>query len=198
MTDEQARRRFAMARIARLATADAGGHPHIVPMVFAVASGRDAGADTVYSAVDAKPKRSTSLRRLANIAANPRVAVLVDRDEGGELAGGVPQGLLGVVDRGAREPDGSGHLAGGQHLVVRHARQHVAPGGDVAPELVEMLDRPPPEGVVVGGVPEVQAAALGHPAGELGDPGGADRLRGGLPEDGGGGELSAHIRTMPS
>jgi PPOX class probable F420-dependent enzyme len=32
----------------------------------------------VYSAVDAKPKRSTSLRRLANIAANPRVAVLVD------------------------------------------------------------------------------------------------------------------------
>jgi PPOX class probable F420-dependent enzyme len=79
MTDEQARRRFAMARIARLATADAGGHPHIVPMVFAVASGRDAGADTVYSAVDAKPKRSTSLRRLANIAANPRVAVLVDR-----------------------------------------------------------------------------------------------------------------------
>lgn len=76
MTDEQARRRFAAARVARLATADAGGRPHVVPMVFAVVSRRD--ADTVYSAVDAKPKRSTSLRRLANVAANPRVAVLVD------------------------------------------------------------------------------------------------------------------------
>jgi PPOX class probable F420-dependent enzyme len=72
MTPEQARRRFAQARVARLATADAGGLPHLVPMVFALTS------DTIYSAVDAKPKRSTSLRRLANIAANPRVAVLVD------------------------------------------------------------------------------------------------------------------------
>lgn len=82
MTDEEARRRVARARVARLATADADGRPHIVPMVFALASGAETGAtrsgDTVYSAVDAKPKRSTSLRRLANIAANPRVAVLVD------------------------------------------------------------------------------------------------------------------------
>ena|SRR5919199_385809 len=72
MTPEQARRRFADARVARLATADADGRPHLVPMVFTVVS------DTIYSAVDAKPKRSTSLRRVANIAANPRVAVLVD------------------------------------------------------------------------------------------------------------------------
>ncbi|MFY9809163.1 MAG: TIGR03668 family PPOX class F420-dependent oxidoreductase [Pseudonocardiaceae bacterium] len=76
MTDEQARRRFAAVPVARLATADASGRPHVVPMVFALIS--DGGADTLYSAVDAKPKRSTSLRRLANIAANPRVAVLVD------------------------------------------------------------------------------------------------------------------------
>ena len=59
-------------------------------MTFALASGRDASqagagrrcsGDTVYSAVDGKPKRSTSLRRLANIAANPRVAVIVDHYE---------------------------------------------------------------------------------------------------------------------
>jgi PPOX class probable F420-dependent enzyme len=75
MTDEQGRRRFAAARVARLATADAGGRPHVVPLVFALVN---AGADPVYSAVDTKPNRSTSLRRLANIAANPRVAVLVD------------------------------------------------------------------------------------------------------------------------
>ena len=35
-------------------------------------------ADVIYSAVDAKPKRHTALRRLANIAAEPRVAVLAD------------------------------------------------------------------------------------------------------------------------
>ncbi|HEX4018466.1 MAG TPA: TIGR03668 family PPOX class F420-dependent oxidoreductase [Frankiaceae bacterium] len=67
-----ARERFAAARVARLATADATGRPHLVPIVFAVAG------DTVYSAVDAKPKRSRALRRLANVRANPAVALLVD------------------------------------------------------------------------------------------------------------------------
>jgi PPOX class probable F420-dependent enzyme len=60
------------ARIARLATVDALGTPHLVPIVFAV------DGDRVYSAVDAKPKRTPALRRLANIAVNPHVAVLVD------------------------------------------------------------------------------------------------------------------------
>lgn len=90
MTEEQARRRFAAARVARLATADANGRPHVVPMVFALAPGRDNGeadvgetrsGDTIYTAVDAKPKRTTSLRRLANIVANPCVAVLADHYE---------------------------------------------------------------------------------------------------------------------
>jgi PPOX class probable F420-dependent enzyme len=72
MTPEQARERFAAARVARLATANAEGVPHLVPIVFAVAG------DVVYSAVDAKPKRTTALRRLADVRANPRVALLVD------------------------------------------------------------------------------------------------------------------------
>jgi PPOX class probable F420-dependent enzyme len=71
----EARERFAAARVARLATADPEGRPHLVPVVFAV---RD---DTVYSAVDAKPKRTTSLRRLANVAVNPAVSLLVDHYE---------------------------------------------------------------------------------------------------------------------
>jgi PPOX class probable F420-dependent enzyme len=71
----EARERFAAARVARLATADAGGRPHIVPVVFAVRE------DTVYSAVDAKRKRTTSLRRLANVAENPAVSLLVDHYE---------------------------------------------------------------------------------------------------------------------
>jgi PPOX class probable F420-dependent enzyme len=76
MTPDQARERFAAARVARLATADAGGVPHLVPVVYAVHSAAE--ADVIYSAVDAKPKRTTALRRLANVAANPRVALLVD------------------------------------------------------------------------------------------------------------------------
>lgn len=72
MREEEARRRFAQARVARLATVDRSGRPHLVPLVFALEG------DTVVSAVDHKPKRSAALRRLANIAANPRVALLVD------------------------------------------------------------------------------------------------------------------------
>ncbi|MFJ6215425.1 TIGR03668 family PPOX class F420-dependent oxidoreductase [Streptomyces sp. NPDC092296] len=67
-----ARARFAACRIARLATADAEGHPHLVPVVFAV------DGDTVLTAVDHKPKRTTHLRRLADIAVNPAVCLLAD------------------------------------------------------------------------------------------------------------------------
>jgi PPOX class probable F420-dependent enzyme len=51
-----------------------------VPFVFAVE------ADTVYSAVDHKPKRTLALRRLSNIAENPAVSVLVDHYDDVEWA----------------------------------------------------------------------------------------------------------------
>ncbi|MDQ6606257.1 MAG: TIGR03668 family PPOX class F420-dependent oxidoreductase [Actinomycetota bacterium] len=73
MTAAEARARFAAARVARLATASRDGRPHLVPFTFALL-----GDATIVSAVDAKPKRTTALRRLANIAANPSVAALVD------------------------------------------------------------------------------------------------------------------------
>ena len=76
MAPEEARARFAAARVARLATADAAGVPHLVPVVFVVDVSVD--GDVLYSAVDAKPKRTTALRRLANVQANPHVALLVD------------------------------------------------------------------------------------------------------------------------
>jgi len=68
----RSRERFAAARHALLATADRSGAPHIVPIVFALAG------ETIYNAVDRKPKRTTELRRLANARANPRAAVLVE------------------------------------------------------------------------------------------------------------------------
>jgi PPOX class probable F420-dependent enzyme len=64
--------RFAAAPQAILATAGADGQPHLVPVVFAVSH------DVLYTAVDAKRKSTQRLRRLANIAENPRVSVLVE------------------------------------------------------------------------------------------------------------------------
>jgi PPOX class probable F420-dependent enzyme len=72
VTRQQARSRFAEAKVARLATVDPQSRPHLVPIVFALAG------ETIYSVVDAKPKRTTELRRLRNVRSNPLVSVLVD------------------------------------------------------------------------------------------------------------------------
>jgi len=59
-------------RVARLATVGADGRPHVVPVCFAL------DGDTLYTAVDEKPKSTRRLRRLANIEANPQVELVVD------------------------------------------------------------------------------------------------------------------------
>src|SRR6185436_19134818 len=64
--------RLTAARVARLATTDPDGRPHLVRIVFAVEG------DTLYSAVDQKPKRSRTLRRIENARARPDVTILVD------------------------------------------------------------------------------------------------------------------------
>lgn len=63
------------ASVARLATIDADGRPHLVPIAFALEG------DTLYSAVDDKPKRSRRLRRIDNARERPDVTVLVDHYE---------------------------------------------------------------------------------------------------------------------
>lgn len=72
MDTEAARTYFLTSRVARLATVRPDGTPHLVPICFAL------DGDTLYSAVDHKPKRSAELQRLANITANPRVTLLAD------------------------------------------------------------------------------------------------------------------------
>lgn len=61
-------------RVARLATADERGRPHVVPICFALDGG------TLYTPIDEKPKSGdyTRLRRLRSIAINPHVQVLFD------------------------------------------------------------------------------------------------------------------------
>lgn len=89
--------RLTHARVARLATITEAGRPHIVPIVFAV------DGDTLYFAVDSKPKRTTDLKRLKNIAANPSVSILADYyedDDWGRLWWVRADGVARVVIHG--------------------------------------------------------------------------------------------------
>jgi PPOX class probable F420-dependent enzyme len=65
------------ARLGHLATADATGAPHNVPVCFWFDGAH------FYFAIDEKPKRERGmgLRRMRNIAANPRVAMVIDHYE---------------------------------------------------------------------------------------------------------------------
>jgi PPOX class probable F420-dependent enzyme len=87
------------ARIAHLATADAAGQPHVVPICF-VFDGR-----RIYSPIDEKPKTRSPLRlkRVRNIASNSRVAVIVDRydEDWNRLAYVLISGTAGLLHRGS-------------------------------------------------------------------------------------------------
>jgi PPOX class probable F420-dependent enzyme len=72
LSPNEARSRFAQARVARLATVSPTGVPHLVPVTFAVLSSR------IVFAVDHKPKSTIRLRRLDNIRARPAVCLLAD------------------------------------------------------------------------------------------------------------------------
>ena len=64
-------------RVGHLATANADGVPHVIPVCFTT-DGR-----FIYSVLDQKPKRTSlnRLRRVRNIQANPQVTLLIDHYE---------------------------------------------------------------------------------------------------------------------
>ena len=86
------------ARVAHLATADADGQPHVIPICF-VYDGKN-----FYSPIDEKPKRATplKLKRLRNIAANPQVAIVIDHydDDWTKLAYVLVSGKARITVRG--------------------------------------------------------------------------------------------------
>lgn len=65
------------ARVARFATADLNGQPHVVPICYALVE------MTVYFSIDEKPKKrpEKQLKRLQNLINNPRAALVVDHYE---------------------------------------------------------------------------------------------------------------------
>jgi PPOX class probable F420-dependent enzyme len=72
LPEREARARFAAVPVARLATADGRGRPHVVAVTFAV------DGDVIYTAVDQKPKSGTVLKRLRNLGENPWACMLAD------------------------------------------------------------------------------------------------------------------------
>ena len=115
MEIDEARERFASARVARLATCGADGRPHVVPITFAL------DGDLLVTAVDHKPKRTTALKRLANIAENPRVSVLVDEydDDWARLWWARADGTASVVDPEAAERERLARLLGERYEQYR-------------------------------------------------------------------------------
>lgn len=86
------------SRVARLGTADRAGQPLVVPVCY-VFDGR-----ACFSAIDAKPKRvpARELRRVRNIAENPRVSLVVDRydEEWSRLCWVIVQGRAEILTEG--------------------------------------------------------------------------------------------------
>ena len=97
MTTNECRALLSTQPVARLASIGPGG-PHLVPIVFAVDGNR------IVTAVDHKPKRTTQLQRLSNIAAEPAVAVLADHyeDDWEQLWWVRADGTATIIDGGPR------------------------------------------------------------------------------------------------
>jgi PPOX class probable F420-dependent enzyme len=121
--------RFAQARVAHLATIGPDGLPHLVPCVFALQD------DQIVSVIDEKPKRTRSLQRLANIMANPRVAVLVDRyDEDWTKLWWIRADGVGVI----RE-DGPEREAAVRTLAAKYPQYVAEP--PTGPAIIVVVDR---------------------------------------------------------
>jgi PPOX class probable F420-dependent enzyme len=120
-------------RVARLATADAVGQPHAIPIVFATDGQR------LYTPLDDKPKRLAprQLKRVRNVLENPRVAIVLDHydEDWSRLA------WLIVTGRGAIVEGGDVHATGVRLLHEKYAQYRAMPLDDrplivVTPERV--------------------------------------------------------------
>lgn len=114
---DEARRRFASARVARLATIRPDGSPHLVPISFAL------DESLIYTAVDDKPKRSSALQRLRNVEGHPEVSLLVDHydEDWGRLWWVRADGLARA------EVSGAEHAAAVRALAAKYPQYGGAP-----------------------------------------------------------------------
>jgi len=131
-------------RVSRLATADAGGRPHAVPVCFAYSAGN------IYIALDEKPKDvpPDRLKRVRNILENPDVALIADRyaEDWGRLAFVMVRGRAGLLEPGAPEHAAAVRLLRGKYHQYEGMRIEAHPVVAVRAESVASwgaLDGPP-------------------------------------------------------
>jgi PPOX class probable F420-dependent enzyme len=96
LADPRVREFVAGARVAHLAAADGTGSPHNVPLCYWF------DGERIYFMIDEKPKRQKGLglKRMRNIAENPRVAVVIDHyeEDWSQLAYVMIRGFARVVE----------------------------------------------------------------------------------------------------
>jgi PPOX class probable F420-dependent enzyme len=89
---KKAARLIAQERVCRVATAGAGGRPHLVPVVHVLAG------DKIYfgSGDDA--------RKVTNLRENPQIAITIDlySEDWSQLRGVMVQGTARIIERGPR------------------------------------------------------------------------------------------------
>ena len=119
-------------RVARLATADAEGTPHAIPVCFAYSPG------AVYIALDDKPKDVpvTRLKRVRNILENPRVTLVADRyaEDWDLLAFVMVRGRAGLLEVGVEEHGAAVRLLRGKYHQYEEMRIEQNPVIAIRPE----------------------------------------------------------------
>lgn len=128
-------------RVARLATADSSGAPHVVPVCFAY-DGR-----CIYIPVDKKEKSVTpgKLKRVRNILSNPRVSLVVDGyfEDWSRLYFVLVSGHAEVIDNGGEYRKSLG-------ILTQKYRQYVKMGlEDAGLPVIKIV----PERIVSWGMP---------------------------------------------
>jgi PPOX class probable F420-dependent enzyme len=112
-------------RLARFATVDELGRPHVVPICFAYRDG------SVYSVLDAKPKRVPvrKLRRVRNLVANANVQLVFDRydEDWTRLAYVQLRGTARIIEAGPEQAEAVRLLRGrySQYVAMEIAQSPV-------------------------------------------------------------------------
>jgi coenzyme F420-0:L-glutamate ligase/coenzyme F420-1:gamma-L-glutamate ligase len=137
-------------RVARLATADAAGAPHAVPVCFACSRGG------IFIALDDKPKDvpPARLKRVRNILENPSVALVADRyaEDWSLLAFVMVRGRAELVEPGAEEHAAAVRLLRGKYHQYEGMRIENNPVISIRPERAASwgaLDAPHEDELVV-------------------------------------------------
>jgi coenzyme F420-0:L-glutamate ligase/coenzyme F420-1:gamma-L-glutamate ligase len=119
-------------RVARLATADAAGEPHAVPVCFAFAR------SSIFIAIDEKPKKvpASDLKRVRNILENPEVALTADRyaEDWSLLAFVMVRGRAELLDPDTNEHAAAVRILRGKYHQYETMRIEVNPVIAIRPE----------------------------------------------------------------